>query len=254
MNGLIRALSAETLKTKRTLALAMTGLAPLAIALLQFGVYLDRAGHPVVPPGESLWLRFSQNMFIYWTLLMLPLFVTLETALLSGLDQTNKNWKLLYTLPVPRWAYYAAKQIMSLVLIGASIIVLVILIFLVARLLQSIDPTSFDFSAPAPITHILKYALLTFLAAWFIISLHVWISMRWKSFVIACGAGIVATVCAVFVIQSDWGFYYPWTLAGIVASKMIEDEAPLMSVALGALGGIFVALVGGWDVSRQDVL
>ncbi len=252
MITLWRALSAEILKTKRTLTLALTFLAPLAIAFLALAVNLQY-GDQGVRPGENPWHNLFQNSMILWGLLMLPLYVTLETGLLTALEHNNKTWKQLYALPLPRWSVYAAKQLMALGLIGLSTVMLGVLVTGVGLLLTLIRP-DLGYTAPIPWETILQVLALTFLAAWLIISLHLWIAARWSSFIVAMGAGIVATVAGVIVVNSDWAGFYPWTLPGQVSIGFMQGEAVGLQVVLGTLGGIVVALVGGWDVIRQDVL
>ena len=82
MNTLMRALSAEVLKTKRTLTLWLVILAPLAIAFLEFVMDMQR-GVRALRPNTDAWIGLTQNSLILWALLMLPLFVTLETGLLK---------------------------------------------------------------------------------------------------------------------------------------------------------------------------
>jgi hypothetical protein len=83
MLALYRALSAELLKTKRTLAFWLTLLAPLPIILLalinfmQDYEWLKR---------EELWPTLIHNVFVLWNLLLQPLFITLETGLLNALE------------------------------------------------------------------------------------------------------------------------------------------------------------------------
>ena len=118
-----RALSAETLKLKRTLAVWMVLIAPSVVVALNFVMLLDR-GENFMSQADTAWQALAQNILLFWALMMLPLFVTLETALLGGVDHNSQQWKHLYALPIPRWAIYAAKSIIALALIGASALVL----------------------------------------------------------------------------------------------------------------------------------
>ena len=119
-----RAVSAETLKLKRTLAVWMVLIAPSVVV----GAELRHAARPrcavLHVEADSAWQALAQNVLLFWALMMLPLFVTLETALLGGVDHNSQQWKHLYALPLPRWAIYAAKSIIALILIGASTLVL----------------------------------------------------------------------------------------------------------------------------------
>ena len=96
-----RAVSAEALKLKRTLAVWMVFIAPSVVVALNFVMWLDR-GENFMLQRDSAWQALAQNVLLFWALLMLPLFVTLETALLGGVDHGSQQWKHLHALPIPR--------------------------------------------------------------------------------------------------------------------------------------------------------
>ncbi|MFN8596123.1 MAG: ABC transporter permease [Anaerolineae bacterium] len=116
-----RALSAETLKPKRTLALWMVLIAPLTVVALNLAMLWQRGADYLLSnsPGESL----ARNIMTFWALLMLPLYVTLETSLLGSVEHNNQQWKHLYALSLPRWSI-AAKWLISIALVAASTLVL----------------------------------------------------------------------------------------------------------------------------------
>ena len=251
MNSMWRALSAESLKLKRTLALALAFLAPLSIGFLLV-VMFAQMGSP--NQTEDQWKGLVQNSHVLWSLLMLPLFVTLEMGLLANLEHTNKAWKMLYAQPLPRWSVYTAKQIISMGLIALSMIVLLAVMFVSGRLLQLINP-AFNFDRPFPWEPVARATGVAFLASWCILSFHLWFSIRVPSFVAAMAIGIVGTVAAVMVIQSEkYGPYYPWTLAGTSAMNALQGRSFTNSLVLGIAGGLIIALLGCWDASRREVL
>jgi hypothetical protein len=61
-------------------------------------------------------------------------------------------------------------------------------------------------------------------------------------------------MAGVLVINSDWAKFYPGTLPGRVSIGFMEGDAIAAELALGIVGGIVVALAGGWEVTRRDVL
>ena len=251
MVALYRALSAELLKTRRTLTFWLALLAPLSVMLLVLALYFQQS--ELRAHQNDLWHMLIQTSLVVWSLLMLPLFITLETGLLSALEHHNKTWKQLYALPVPRWTVYASKQVIALGLIGLSMTVLAAMIVGAGLSFRVIKP-DWSFDAPIPWMTLLQSVTLAYLASWLIISLHLWVSARWPSFVAAMGVGIVTTVAGVIFINSDWAKVYPWTLPGWVARGCLQGEAFAVSLALGLVGGIAVALVGGWNVIRRDAL
>jgi hypothetical protein len=251
--AVVRALRAEWLKIKGTLALWLAPITPLVIVALQIAIVLQRESYYRQQQYADPWGEYGEQIVFLWTLLMLPLFITLETALLGNLEHGNQQWKHLFALPVPRGAIYAAKQIIAMFLIGLSMVALYLYIAASGLALRLLTP-GLGFEAPIPWLQFLCYVGLAYLASWLIISLHTWVALRWHSFVVASAVGIVAVVVAVVMFQSDWSRWYPWTLAGVLTYGLAEGLRPMAELALGSLGGVAVALLGGWEVTRRDVL
>lgn len=252
MISILCALNAELLKTKRTLTLALAFLAPLALAFLELAVGFQY-GKKMYRPGGDAWMTLINHTTMMWVLLLLPLFVTLEMGLLGALEHNNKTWKQLYALPLPRWSIYMSKQIAGMGIIGLSMAVLGLMTVGVGLIGRFWLP-ELGFDAPIPWAALVQNLLLSYLASWLIISIHLWISLRWSSFVLAMGVGIVATVFGVVVIGSKWEQFDPWTIPGVVSQNLINAEPYILPLAVGLLGGIIVACLGCWDTIRQDVL
>ena len=252
MMTLIQAFRAESLKLKRTLALWLVIVAPLAVLLLMVASFWTSRNRFTFDSAQ-MWEFLLQQTFIIWGLLMMPLFVTLETALLSGLEHEGDHWKQVFAQPVPRLAIYLAKQLMALIIIGLSVLALAAFTGLAGLGLQAAHP-DMVLNTPFPWKALLQYAAGAYMAGWLIISLHTWVGLRWKSFVVAMGVGIVMTVAGVLVINSKYGVYYPWAAPGLAISKMNEGNSALPQVLVGLIGGPIVTILGAWDMTRRDVL
>ncbi len=251
--AILRALYAEQLKLKRTLALLLAPLMPLVIVVLQVAILWDGREYYAARDFADTWIFYGGQITFLWTVMMLPLFITLETALLANLEHANSQWKHLYALPIPRGAIYAAKQASSMAVIGLSTVALYIYIILSGWGLRVLLP-GLGFEAPVPWLEFARYTAISYLASWLMISIHTWVGLRWKSFVVASATGVVATVVLVFLLQSEWGPWYPWSLPALVVNGLGAGEDVWNWVLVGSLGGIGAALVGGWDVVRRDVL
>lgn len=253
VSDLASALSAETLKMKRTLALGLAFLAPLLVVFLEFLLFLQR-GELMIPKSGNIWTVLMHNSLLLWDILMVPLFVTLQTALLAGLEHGNKNWKHIFAVPISRGAVYAAKQIMAMALIGLSTPLLWAAVIGAGLLLRVLKP-GIGFEAAAPMWPVLQFALLSYVTSWLIVSIHAWIGMRWPSFVVAMGVGVAATVISAMLLQSEYSRFFPWMLPAVVTREAIVNGAFSYGlIAAGALGGIFGAILGGLAFTRRDVL
>jgi hypothetical protein len=254
MRSLSRALHAEVLKLRRTLALRLTVVAPLVVAGLVFLFHYKAisGGHKLGGKDMTVWTALGQQALILWSLLMMPLFIALETALLAGLEHQEKNWKLLYTQPVPRWTIYAAKQLVGMGLIALSVLTFWALILLVGFTLGLLLPDA-GFNKAVPWLELLRYCVFLYLASGFILSLHTWVALRWHSFVVAMTVGIAGTVAASLVMYSDWNLYYPWTAPLMVANGFGTGKLLTGTILFGAVGGLVIAFLGAWDLGRREV-
>lgn len=250
MNSLARALWAETLKLKRTLALWMVLIAPTAIVGLYTGVVWEKVdslratGHP--------WQAIIQSDTVMWAIIMLPLFITLETALLANMEHGQKQWKHLFSLPVPRWSVYVAKLLLVLFLVFLSTLILCFEIVLCGLAMRYLIP-GLGFEAAIPWADVFRLPMLVYLLSVLIITIHTWVSLRWHSFTVASGFGILAVTVTVVIANSDtWGPIYPWSLV----LNAIGETTPKLTQGLieSLAGGLLVALLGCWLFTRRDIL
>lgn len=244
--SLLRALQAELLKLKRTLAFRVIFVLPFFVALLQFFVIWRTKKFAA---GFDLWQTHPTNSFQIWAIFMMPLLITLETALLNGIEHSDKQWKHLFALPVPRSSIYLSKFIVSSGLIFTSTMVLALLTVIVGVVAVSLKPELAAITGPVPYFTIAKQATLVWLAGWLITAIQTWISMRWASFAIALGAGIGGTFFALFAASASLGKYYPWLLP----MNVFLEGRFTTALVLGIGGGVVAALLGCFEFVRRDV-
>jgi hypothetical protein len=245
--ALLQALSAEALKLKRTLAVRMVLVAPAllaALALFSQSARLSRAGTKAGP----LWESHVQQSLAIWAIFVLPLLVTLEAALACGLEHADRQWKHLFALPVPRPALYAAKLLAVHGLTLTSTLVTCVLVALSGWGLSLWYPAVAQ-AGPPPLASIAGKALLSWLAAGLITSVHVWIATRWPSFTVAAGAGVAGTFFALFAASAKAARYYPWLLP---LNAVASPERLPVALVLGIGGGLLVAALGGIDFARRE--
>jgi lantibiotic transport system permease protein len=242
----------ECLKLKRTLALALTFIAPATVVVLNFLVF-SQQGERIVGDGVDPWIFFFQQVMVLWSLLMMPLFVTLETALLAGLEHQEGHWGQILAQPVPRWMIYAAKGIAAWTLFAVSLLSLFLLTLGATSLLSILKPAIPFGDFPVPWIRVLYFLGLSFLSAGLVISIHQWIALRSRGFVLPLGVGMVMTVAGMLIMNSEWRVYYPWAMPGIVANGFMMGSVSWSSVAVGAIGGLLLGALAVLDLSRRDV-
>jgi hypothetical protein len=245
MGGLLRLIGVECLKLRRTLALRMVLAAPLVLSLLSFLIAWFGAAR-LAQQGGDQWMRICQNTVGLWTLLMLPLYVTLQTSLLAGLEHAHGNWKGLLSLPVRRWAVYLSKLLVAISLLWAAHAVLVGLTLASGVALQQWQPVlglaALDpWRIALPMLKVSGAALLG-------LTIQHWVSLRY-SFTGALGFGMSATVLGFVAANSEWGRWIPWSLPIHAAGVMRRGVFEPLPLALG--GAVIVAALGSLHFHRS---
>lgn len=244
-----RALHAELLKLKRTLALWLCLIAPLVVVVLYVLQSIFGPQAKTVPEPAEAWQLFTVSCFALWAFLMLPLFVTLESALLAGLEHNERQWKHLLALPLPRSVHYVAKWLALQLLVLLAMLVLMVLIPLGGGLLATLQIAGV--AGPPSVVQLFEYAGKIYLLASLMIALHCFIALRWKSFTVAVSVGMSATVMGFLIGQSaKFGPFFPWTMAIQVMAK----SSPLALVlCISTSGALLVTALATWDFSRREI-
>jgi len=237
MNGFFRVVAVEGLKLRRTLAFRLAVLAPLFIVILQFTIELVRGGDESgSSPGLNPLMGFAQGILTFWTIVLLPFCAALIAALLAALEHQGDNWKHILALPVPRASIFAAKWMAAVGLLALSSVVLVAAYCLAAAILQAVKP---GWSAASwPVTTIVQRAFLGLCAAGLLLSIQMWISLRWRSFIPGLAVGVVALVVNIIILP-----------AGMFAANLFPWCLP---AAWGLLGGVALGMIACRDLSRRE--
>jgi lantibiotic transport system permease protein len=244
--SLIRALHAETLKLKRTLAFRMVFVAPLLVAILLFFIAWNQRR---VSPGFNLWEKLPKEGLGIWAVFMLPLLITLETALMNSVEHGEKQWKHLFALPIRRDAVYFAKLLITQAMAALSTLILCGLMIVLGLALIRSRP-ELSGAGPIPFGSFLKQAAMIWLASGLIISIHSWVSIRWPGVALALGVGIGGTFFALFAASARLGTYYPWLLP----FNALNEGRMTAALWLGAAGGVVAAVLGCLEFVRRDVV
>ena len=247
MIPLMSSIHAEVLKLKRSNILLLTFVTPLSIVGLIFSGIVIK----VNSNSSNAWLGFQGLIFSLWSLLMLPLFISLEMALLGQLESSDKLWKHLFVLPIPRRSIYETKLIIGTCLVLISSFILGSSTILAGFCISLIKP-NIGFKAGIPWVSIFQFVILSFFASLFIVAVQTWLSLRWQSFTFTIGLGMIETVIGQIITNSsDYSVYYPWSFPPLVLSgdPIIINRIILTSV----LGFICISVLGCWDMIRVDV-
>ena len=221
-----RALSAEILKLRRTLAPWVTILAPTTVSALYFLILLSMSGQNAYNRDPDAWWGLTKSVCSIWSIAMLPLFITLETALLGNIEHSQRHWKHLYALSIPLSSIYAAKWLAGTLLAALASVTLWVEIIVTGLLMRWTHPLM-GFGSPIPLWTITRTVGGILLAGLLVLSIHTWVALRFQSFAAASGIGIAATISNLMVLNSDkWGQLYPWALSLHTYANPHRQPAP----------------------------
>lgn len=251
MSAWMRALSAERVKLRHTLAAWLVPLAPMVIVLLALAQFTFAKVHrPQAVDPVAVWKSFCQGMFVLWNFMMLPLFVTLQAALLAGLEHGNQQWKHLLALPAPRTVHYAAKLCVLAAMAALSTLLLGVCTPLAGWVVMHVQP-DYGLGGPPPWAWLAWRTLATIVAAGGLIALQGWIALRWQSFTVAVSVGIAGTVAGFMIGQSkQLGHWFPWSMAVQVFAR--DGEHLWFVVIGGLLAGTAIAAFALWNCARRE--
>lgn len=253
MNSFWKCFWSELLKLRRTLTFWMVLLAPLVIMIFNTGMWLVQDMNNY-SDGENIWLHFFGNVQTFWIVLMLPLFIALETALLASVEHSSGQWKHLYALPVPRGMHYSAKWVVGGLVVALASGMLLGETYLAGVALDLVTDNYPFMQSAMPILPMSKIVFTAGVSSLLMVSIHTWISQHFHNFTVNIGIGMAAAIANIMLIQSDkpWAVFFPW-LVQAKALEIIEGEH-IVAMVIGMGGGLLVALIGGWLVTRRDVM
>ena len=91
------------------------------------------------------------------------------------------------------------------------------------------------------------------------LSIQVWVSLRWRSFIAGLAVGIVAAMILLGgVARAGRGtivmYLYPWALPPTAMARMAEVHPDRLLVSMwGLVAGVTVAAAGCWRLTRLNM-
>lgn len=265
MKTLVRAAFVEVYKLRRTLALRAALILPIGAVAMTTVVNLSRVrGTEFVLDHANGWNTLMLDLtLVLWCFVVLPLFVSLETALLAGVEHRDSNWKHLFALPVPRWTIYAAKLLVAVGLVCLTSLELALGIVGQGWIILKLRP-DLGLTYPIPWGLIWGRAFAILPSAFLMLAVQMWVAVRWRSFMVPIGVGVGSTAVTIMLLRTlknaastPYGpvlaSVFPWSLPYVTISPEATAGLRHMAFLGGTVGGVLVAALGCWDASRRDV-
>jgi len=258
--GFLGCLGVEALKLRRTMALVLVVLLPAA-TVATFLVYLLQNG-TAFSEGQDRAAMIVWGLLSLWTIFVLPIFAAVETSLLAAVEHQNRGWKHLFALPPARGSLIAAKFAADVLLVSMAHAFLFAYALVLFCILPRLQPGGLD--GPIPVVAILVSVATCAASSLFVVGVHTFISLRWPSFALNVGIAVGALLCAVGMLDTPLGRFYPWSLPAVAHRIAVPwmFHLPGWTDGLGKLvillcisgaGFVVTAIGGGWALSRRDV-
>jgi ABC-2 type transport system permease protein len=266
MKDLARATFVEVFKLRRTLALRVALLLPLGAVAMTTIVNLTRTtGSEFVLDHPNGWETLMLDLtLVLWCFVVLPLFVSFETALLAGVEHREGNWKHLFALPIPRWTIYAAKLLVAFGLVCLTSLELGVGIGLQGWIILRVRP---DLGLTYPIPWALiwwrTFAILP--GVLLMLDIQTWLAVRSRSFTAPMGVGIGCTAVTIMLLRTlknavstPYGpvlaSFFPWSLPYVTIAPTATTGLRHTALLMGVVGGVLVSVIGCWNATRRDVM
>lgn len=253
MKYIFRCISAEALKTRRTISLVGVITMPTILAVLNFLLMLAMSKENDYAT-QGGWLSFAHNTISFWGMLVLPCVVVLVTAFSAHQEHDTKHWRTLMCLALPKDAIYLGKLTAAAGLCLLSCMVLWVENIILGWLLALLRPET-----GLSLTHLNSMGLLIpFLLmlafSLLLLSIHFWFSMRVQNFVLTIGVGFFLSLVGAFLHDEPiWRVVFPWCLPSLVRSAGGWQE-PAAGLIYSAAGFVLVTYLGCRNFLRRDVL
>ncbi len=243
--------SVEFIKLRRTPALWMTFVAPLLVVLLELVLLFDRRSFP---NGDAtrVWHDLLANGWALWLMFFAPMLIAFQAASLANVEHAGRHWKQLFAFPIPRWGVYAAKVLVSGLLLGVSFMLVTTGFVLDVLIYSAVG--GHRLALEIPWFDIMSTACRAYFACWLMIGIQSWLSARFAGMATPIGIGFAALVIGIVLTPIRRGAlssWHPWTLPlYTLVTEAGADRAMVRAVA-GGVGGLVLAVAACWDLARR---
>jgi len=265
MKGFILAIQSEFYKSRKTLGFWSGIILPTIICLLVFfGMYSNSAKLEHLPPA-GLWVIYTSAISNVMGFL-LPFFVILVAYSVNSIEHKADTWKTLFSLPISKWAIYAAKYLYVMLLVFICLLLFLAFTIGTGNLLGVLKP-ELKFSEFHMEWALTQVYLKLFLAAIGIISIQFLLSLVWGDFLKPMGIGFVCTICGMIMAGMQWQYAYlfpyahpmmalrsmnPRTGKNVVKLEFVVDMFT-KDLYVGLAVGVVVFIAGYYIVQRKSV-
>lgn len=240
----------EITKQKKTLALWGAILAPLFVVFVNFLIFYS---HPELLSKQETnpWLKLAGNALNIYTILMLPLLITLVAFIVNNVEHKSYGWKHLFALPVSRTNVYLSKIVVTAAMILLSLLLFDVFIILSGKVLAKIHP-EINFQSFSINNEIIITSIKIFLASLLILMIQFLISINSKNFLVSIGIGVAGTIGTSMLLSWEHSNWIPYALPMLASQSLYKMDFSFMKgILFYSLAGSFIIFIAGLFALRN---
>ncbi len=231
-----KALSSDLLKIRGKGIWFLAILGPVGLIAMQALNYGLRYDYLTSQYAENLWGALLSDISMFVPIALL-LGITLVSSLIANVEHTLSSWKQLLALPISRTTVFAAKFLMTVIILTFSCVLLVIGTVVLGFLLKF--DTGFSFM------QILKLCFLPFIASFPVLALMLWLCLTYKNQAMPITIGVVMSIFSIVAVSEWMPFNWP-----LFSYQGPHEE---LFVGAGLICGFVIYVIGSIHFSRKDV-
>ena len=202
--SLYTSVQSELIKTKRSASFWLSLIGAGVIPLIFFLAYTIK---PEKVKGEQLMMPWESHFFNGWGAFanfLLPMFVILICSQIPQIEFKNNTWKQVFASPQSIGNIFFSKYIAIMLMV-----LFLFLMFNVFMILAGVIPSLFHknltfLDKPFNWGQLFKLNVRSLVSLLGIISIHYWLSLRFKNFIVAIGLGLGLLVTSLILFANGW--------------------------------------------------
>lgn len=230
----------ELLKLKRSSLLSLGVFFPIIIVAFTFSKVSGMEKIAELGFSEGLYM-FSSIAFIT---LFLPLYIIYLACMVTKVENDNNGWRGLMLFPIKKTSIYLCKyKVMLAFLIIATLSYIISLNISLLVLLHD-----FYFMLDS-----MKYLLQIIITTLPIITLLFIIGRRFISIIPVITTGVIMLITNIFIAQSKFWIYAPWTYSMIISGGAITDKERYVVLAVSIILSLIMFAMDFIDFTKSDI-
>lgn len=233
-------LKVELLKIKKSYLLFLAIIIPIPVVL----AIMKR----IQTMGSMVGISINEEIFMFSAIaylsFLLPLQNIYTACVITKVENDNCGWKQLMLLPIKKSSIYFSKYKVMLIALSISILSYITCIVLSEFYLNK--SISFNFQ-------ILSYGMQIFITTLPILILLFIIGRNFSSIIPLISIGIIMLITNIFIAQSRFWIYAPWTYSIMIFGGNISNFERNIILCISILISILMFFLDFMSFTKSDI-